>query len=131
MSISPVVLKSQSVPFQSMASAVVLVYFIVKSLVFGGAVAAFSLFLGAIAALVGLWALWSARKSSVVIDGDTFTVVRRGRATSYERSRVSDVDLSGLDRHLTLDDGTGVRLPLEGKALVEAGLLLGPQSNAF
>jgi len=126
MSIAPVVIKSRSTPFLSIACAVLVVYFIVKALVFRGEIGVFSLMVGAVVALVGIWGLLRSQGSSVVIDDDQFVINRGGNTVIHRRSDVAEVDLSGLDRHLTLTDGTGVRLPLEGADLVHAGILLSP-----
>ena len=126
MSIAPVVIRSRSTPFLSIGCAVLVIYFVVKALALKGEIGVFSLLIGALVALVGIWAIIRSRGSSVVIDGDQFVIHRGANTTSHRRSDVADVDLSGLDRHLTLTDGTGVRLPLEGEDLVHAGILLSP-----
>jgi len=126
MTIAPVVIKSRSTPFFSMACAILVIYFVIKWLVLGGDPGVFSLIMGGVAAVVGLWWLWRARQAAVIVDGDQFTVIRRGRSQTYSRGDVASVDLSSLDNQVTFVDGTGTRLPLEGKELVHAGVLLTP-----
>jgi hypothetical protein len=111
------------------AAAVFVVYFVVKAVVLGGSVGMFALTQAAAVAAAGIWVILRSRRSSVMIDADHFTVIRGRRSETFLRQEVAAVDLSGFARHLTMADGTGVRLPLEGRALVEAGLLLTPRPN--
>lgn len=109
-----------------MACAVLVVYFVVKALVLEGGAAVFSLLLGAGAAVAGLWWLWRAGRRAVVLDGDQL-VIRNGRQSRvYSRAEIVSIDLSSLDRQIVFSDGSGIRLPLEGRELVEAGFLLTP-----
>ncbi|MDH3294452.1 MAG: hypothetical protein OER95_09055 [Acidimicrobiia bacterium] len=126
MSTAPVVIRPKSVPSLSVACAILLVYFVAKAMIFGGDVGLLSLVFGAVVAIVGLWALWRRRRTVVVIDGDDVTITRGRSSTSFQRFDVASIDLSGLDHHLKMADGTGVRLPLDGRQLVEVGLLLSP-----
>ena len=130
MSIAPVVIKPKSTPFFSIACAILVIYFVLKWLLLGGDPGVFSLIMGAVAAVAGLWWMWRARQASVIVDRDQFTVTRQGRSQAYTRSDVASVDLSSLDHHVTFVDGTGIRLPLEGNELVHAGVLLTPPRRA-
>lgn len=126
MTIAPVVIRSRSTPFFSMACAVLVVYFVIKALVLEGGPAVFSLIMGAVAASAGLWWLWRARRRSVVIDGDQVVITSGARSQTYSRAEIVGVNLASLDDQVVFADGSGARLPLEGKDLVEAGFLLTP-----
>lgn len=126
MTTAPVVIRSQSTPFLCVASAVLVVAFAVKALVLDGGPAVFSLVLGAVVAVAGLWWLWRARHRAVIIDGDRLTISGVGRSRVYSRAEIVSVDLASPDRQIIFTDGSGVRLPLEGRELVQAGFLLTP-----
>lgn len=126
MTVAPVVIRSRSTPFFSVAAAILVVYFVIKALVLDGGPAVFSLVLGAVASTLGLWWLWRARRRVVVIDGDQLIISSGGRSRVYSRAEIVSVDLASLDRQVVFTDGSGIRLPLEGRDLVEAGFLLTP-----
>lgn len=123
---APVVIRSRTTPFFSVACAVLVVYFAVKALVLDGGPAVFSLVLGAVAAVAGLWWLWRAGRRTVVLEGEQL-IIRNGRQSRvYSRAEIVSIDLSSLDRQIVFTDGSAIRLPLEGRELVEAGFLLTP-----
>ena len=125
-SIAPVVIRSRSTPFFSVACAVLVVYFVAKAALLDGGPAVFSLFLGAIVAVAGLWWLWRAGRRSVVIDGDQLIITDGHQTRIYSRAEIVSVNLASIDRHLVFTNGSGIRLPLEGRELIEAGYLLTP-----
>ena len=126
MTAAPVVIPSRSTPFFSVACAVLVVYFGIKALVLDGGPAVFSLLLGGIVAVSGLWWLWRAGQRAVVLDGDQL-IIRTGRQSRvYSRAEIVSIDLSSLDRQVVFTDGSGIQLPLEGRELIEAGFLLTP-----
>lgn len=102
------------------------VYFLVKALVMDGGVALFSLIMAAVLAAVAMWWLVRVRRSSVVIDGDRLMVKRGARTATYDRTSIESVDLADTGRQVRFRGGSAIGLPLEGKALIEAGLLLSP-----
>jgi len=123
---APVVIRSRSTPFLSVACAVLVVYFVVKALLLDGGPAVFSLLLGAAVAVTGLWWLWRAGQRAVVIDGDQLIIRSGQQSRVYSRAEIVSIDLSSLDRQIMFTDGSGIRLPLEGRELIEAGFLLTP-----
>lgn len=126
MTTPPVVIRSRSTPFFSVGCAILVVYFVVKALVFDGGPEVFSLTLGAVVAASGLWWLWRARQRAVVIDGDQLVIRNGERSTVHSRAEIDSVNLAALGDQVLFIDGTGVRLPLEGRELIEAGFLLTP-----
>ncbi|MDH5520866.1 MAG: hypothetical protein OEZ14_10085 [Acidimicrobiia bacterium] len=126
MTAAPVVIRSRSTPFLSVACAVLVVYFVVKALLLDGGPAVFSLLLGAAVAVTGLWWLWRAGQRAVVIDGDQLIIRSGQQSRVYSRAEIVSIDLSSLDRQIMFTDGSGIRLPLEGRELIEAGFLLTP-----
>ena len=126
MTAAPVVIRSRSTPFLSAACAVLVVYFVVKALLLDGGPAVFSLLLGAAVAVTGLWWLWRAGRRAVVIDGDQLIIRNGPQSRVYSRAEIVSIDLSSLDRQIVFTDGSGIRLPLEGRELIEAGFLLTP-----
>ncbi|MDH4280232.1 MAG: hypothetical protein OEW83_19365, partial [Acidimicrobiia bacterium] len=102
------------------------VYFVVKALLLDGGPAVFSLLLGAAVAVTGLWWLWRAGQRAVVIDGDQLIIRSGQQSRVYSRAEIVSIDLSSLDRQIMFTDGSGIRLPLEGRELIEAGFLLTP-----
>lgn len=126
MTIAPAVIRSRTTPVLSVACAALVVYFLLKAAILDQELRAFSLLLGGLAAVVGLWWLRRARRTSVVIDREQFTVYRGGRSASYARNDITGIDLAGFEQHVSFADGTGIKLPLEGQELVEVGFLLTP-----
>lgn len=130
MTTSPTVLRNNGMPFLTMASAVLVVYFLVKAVLIPGAAAVFSLIMGALVALAGLWWYRRAQRANVVIDADTFTVNTGRRSDTYQRADVASVNLSSAMEQVRFRDGTGIALPLEGRSLVQAGILLSPRPDS-
>jgi len=126
MTATPVVIRSRSTPFFSVACVIVLGYFVIKALVFDGDSAVFSMVLGAIVAVAGLWWLWRARQRSVVVNGDQLIVTDGSRTLVRSRAEIESVNLAALGDQIHFTDGSGLRLPLEGRELIEAGVLLTP-----
>ena len=126
MTAAPVVIRSRSTPFFSVACAILVVYFVIKALVLDAGPAVFSMVLGAVMAVAGLWWLWRAGQRAVVHDGDQLIIRRGRRSRVYSRAEIVSIDLSSLDHQIVFTDGSGIRLPLEGRALIEAGFLLTP-----
>lgn len=124
---APVVIRSRTTPFFSVACAVLVIYFVVKALVLEGGPAVFSLLLGAVAAIAGLWWLWRAGRRAVILDGDQLIIRSGQQARVYSRADIVSIDLSSLNRQIVFSDGSAIRLPLEGRELVEAGFLLTPR----
>ncbi len=127
MSETPTVFRSRSVPFFSVASAVLVVYFIVKAMLLSGGPALFSLIMGAVVSTAGLWWLWRAGQRSVILDGDRLVIRDGQRSRVYSKAEIVTVDLSSVDRQVVFTDGSGIRLPLEGRELVAVGYLLTPR----
>lgn len=109
-----------------MAAAVVAMYFLIKALLMDGGVVVFSLIMAGVLAAVAVWWLMRVRRCSVVIDGDQFIVNRGARTATYDRTSIESVDLADTGRQVRFRDGSAIGLPLEGTALIEAGLLLSP-----
>lgn len=130
MTVGPTVLRNNGLPFLTMASAVLVVYFLVKAVLIPGAAAVFSLIMGAIVALVGFWWYRRSQRANVVIDAESFTVNSGRRSKSYQRAQVESVNLSSATAQVKFVDGTGIVLPLEGRALVQAGILLSPDPSS-
>ncbi len=129
MSTSPTVLRNSGIPFLTIASGVLVIYFVAKAVLIPGAAAVFSLIMGALVALAGFWWFRRSQNSTVIIDKDTFTVSRAGHSESFNRSEVTSIDLSSPLEQVKFRDGTGVALPLEGRSLVQAGILLSPRTD--
>jgi len=85
--------------------------------------------MAAIFVLLSFWWYRRSQQSSVIIDGDTVTINRGRQTQTFRRSDIAKVDLSSASRQLTFGDGTGTSLPLEGRSLVEAGILLNPRQH--
>ncbi len=131
MSAVPAAIHSRSTPFFSVACAVLVVYFAIKALVLDGGAAQFSMILGALVALAGLWWLWRSRKRTVVIDGDQLIITSGSRTRVYSRAEIVAVDLASIENQVMFTDGSGIRLPLEGRELIKAGFLLTPRRRVF
>ncbi len=129
MTTSPTVLRNTGVPFLTIASGILVLYFLAKAVLIPGTAAVFSLVMGALVALAGFWWYRRSQQTSVIIDANTFTVTRAGRTESYDRSEVSGIDLSSPLEQVKFRDGSGVSLPLEGRSLVQAGILLSPRKE--
>ncbi len=129
MTTSPTVLRNTGVPFLTIASGILVLYFLAKAVLIPGTAAVFSLVMGALVALAGFWWYRRSQQTSVIIDANTFTVTRAGRTESYDRSEVSAIDLSSPLEQVKFRDGSGVSLPLEGRSLVQAGILLSPRKE--
>lgn len=119
-------IRSQSTPFFSLACAILVAYFVIKAVVLDGGPAVFSLLLGGVAAVAGLWWLWRAGRRAVVLDGDQLIIRDGQQSRVYSRAEIVSIDLSSSDRQVVFTNGSGIRLPLEGRELVEAGFLLTP-----
>ncbi len=126
MTTGPVVISSRSTPFFSITCAVLVAYFLVKAWILDGGPAVFSLILGAVVALAGLWWLWRARVRSVVIDGGQMVINNGSHSSAYSRADIVSVNLAAVDRQVVFADGSAIRLPLEGRELIKAGYLLTP-----
>ena len=130
MTTSPTVLRNSGLPFLTIASGILVIYFVAKAVLIPGAAAVFSLVMGGLVALAGFWWYRRSQATSVIVDSDTFTVTRAGRSESYERAQVAAVDLSSPFEQVKFRDGSGVALPLEGRSLVQAGILLSPRRDS-
>ncbi len=125
-STAPVVLRFSGTPFLSVATTVVALYFLVKAFLMDGGVVLFSLIMAAALIAVAAWWLVRVRRFSVVIDGDRLIINRGRRTATYDRTSIESVNLADHGRHVRFRDGSAIGLPLEGSALIEAGLLLSP-----
>lgn len=126
MSATPVVLRFSGTPFLSVAAVVVALYFLVKALLMDGGVVPFSLVMAATLVTAAAWWFRCSRRFSVVIDGDQLIINRGSRTATYDRSSIESVNLADSGRQVRFRDGSAIGLPLEGRALIEAGLLLSP-----
>jgi hypothetical protein len=104
----------------------VAVYFLVKALLMDGGVVLFSLIMAAALIAVAAWWFVRVRRFSVVIDGDQLIINRGPRTATYDRTSIESVNLADHGRQVRFRDGSAIGLPLEGTALIEAGLLLSP-----
>ena len=124
MTIGPVVLRQQGLPFLGIACLVLTAFFIIQGLIVSGVMTLLSLAIAAIFALGALWYWFRARQSSVLID-ESHVIIKEGRKQlTVDRGSIESVDLSSLVGQVRLDDGSALDLPLEGKPLIEAGVLL-------
>ena len=128
MSLGPAVLRQQSVPFLSLACLLFTVFFVIQGFLVSGLLTVLSLVIAAIFAAAGLWFWFQARRSSVLIDREQFIVKDGAKQETFQRSDIESIDLASLRGHVRFKDGSSLTLPLEGKQLVEAGLLLSPES---
>ncbi len=91
-----------------------------------GGVVLFSLIMAAALISVAAWWFVQVRRFSVIIDGDQFIINRGPRTATYDRTSIESVNLADHGRQVRFRDGSAIGLPLEGSALIEAGLLLSP-----
>ncbi len=126
MSLGPTVIRPNTIPFQSVACALLTVFFVIQAIIVDRWMTVLSLVIALIFAIGGLWYWFQARRSSVLIDQYQFIVKDGSKQRTFERSEVANVDLSSLDGHVTFKDGSSILLPLDGRPLVEAGVLLNP-----
>ncbi len=127
MTVGPAVLRSQSVPYLSVACAAIAAFFGVQAIIVDRWMMVLSLVLATIFGLGALWYWLRSRRSAVLIDRATFTVKAGRRQRSFEIADIEKVDLGARSGHVRFKDGSTVTLPLEGRQLVEAGLLLEPR----
>ena len=126
MSIGPVVLRPRSPPFLMVVAGLLAAFFVAQGLIVDRWMAWLSLAIAAVFIGGGAWFWFQARRSVVLIDAEEFIVKDGGRERTYRRADVAAVDLSALAGHVRLRDGSTVTLPLEGRVLIEAGVLLSP-----
>ncbi|MGI9597246.1 MAG: hypothetical protein ACR2QK_13875 [Acidimicrobiales bacterium] len=130
MSFGPAVIRPNSIPFPTVACAVIVLFFGIQAIIVDSWMAVLSLTIAAVFLLGAAWYWLQARRSSVLIDSNQFIIKDGSKQKRYERSDIAAVDLSSLRGHVTMKDGTEIMLPLEGRPLVEAGLLLTPTGNS-
>lgn len=127
MSLGPTVLRPTTIPMLSVVNTVIAIGFGLLALFLDGA-ARFASVAVAIGFVIGaVWILFQARRSSVLIDVNQFIVKDGGRQRRFEIAQIESVDLRRLRGHIRFKDGSSVALPLEGRDLMEAGLLLTPR----
>lgn len=126
MTFAPAVFRPKHVPGLAIAAGLVAIFFLVQALIAGGMMRVFALVLAAIFAAIAIWYYMSARRASVIVRGESFTIQDGRSETTYERSDIESIDLRSLKGQLKMRDGKHVWLPLEGSQLVEISLLLAP-----
>jgi membrane protein implicated in regulation of membrane protease activity len=129
MTIGATVLKPSGTPFPTIALGVLTAFFVIQAFIVSGWMTVLSLVVALIFAAAAAWVWWRSRRSAVLINPDDFTVANGTSQRTYARSDVVAVDLSAPHGQVSLADGRRVTLPLEGRDLIEAGLLLTPQTD--
>lgn len=126
MTTAPVVLRPQGMPFLTIVALLLTAFFGVQAIIVSGAMTTLSLLIALVFLAGAAWFLFQASRSSVVIDRDQFVIKDGSRQRTYERKDIDSVDLSSLSGHVKMNDGTSVTLPLDGRPLIQAGMLLSP-----
>lgn len=126
MSLGPTVIRPNSIPFPTVACAVIALFFVIQAIIVNSWMTVLSLVIAGIFAAGAAWYWFQARRSSVLIDQEQFIVKNGAKQSTFARSQIKSIDLSSLDGQVQFKDGTSVDLPLDGKPLVEAGILLTP-----
>lgn len=126
MSLGPTVIRPDSVPFPTVACSLFAVFFAIQAVMINRWMTMASLAIALVFAIVAWWFWFQARRSLVLIDTHQFIVKDGHRERTFDTAEVETVDLSSPSGHIRFKDGTSVALPLEGRPLVRAGMLLSP-----
>lgn len=126
MSIGPTVFQPKSIPYPTIGCGLIALFFVIQAIIVNSWMTVLSLVIAAIFALAAIWFVMRARQSSVLIDANQFIVKSGSKQKTYDTDTIADIDLSSVNGHITFKDGSSTDLPLEGKQLVEAAMLLMP-----
>ncbi|MGH1488374.1 MAG: hypothetical protein ACRBK7_03115 [Acidimicrobiales bacterium] len=128
MSFGPSVFRPRAIPFPTIGCALIALFFVIQAIIVNSWMTVLSLAIALIFALAAAWYWYQVRQSSVLIDANQFIVKSGSKQRTFETDAIADIDLSSPTGQITFKDGTTTNLPLEGKQLVEAALLLMPNA---